>query len=284
MQLKSLSKRLWGLLRKTFQASRQARAAEAAAGMAYYALLSLFPLLLSLAMLGSFFLESERAYQVVVETVTETLPTSQGLVEDTIQDALQRRGAVGIVGLVGLLWSGGGVFVTLMRNVNRAWTEAEARSFVGRRLIALVMVAALASLLVLSVLLAAALDLLRLTTSALLGTASGQGPSVWILVSEMVPFVIAFLTFAAIYRWLPNAPVSGSAALWGALPTAIAWEAIRRGFGWYLGSGLARYEWVYGSLAAVVALMLWVYLGGWTVLLGAHLSAALDRSGKRSTD
>jgi membrane protein len=66
-------------------------------------------------------------------------------------------------------------------------------------------------------------------------------------------------------------------AFWGALVATLAGEIATRGFTWYLSSGIVQYELVYGSLGAIVALMLWIYIGGWIVLFGAHLSAAVAR-------
>jgi membrane protein len=83
------------ILRETFQRFNDARASEAAAGMAYYALFSLFPLLLALVAAGSFFLESERAYREVVDFVTEAIPVSRGLIERNIRRVLELRGTVG---------------------------------------------------------------------------------------------------------------------------------------------------------------------------------------------
>jgi membrane protein len=61
------------------------------------------------------------------------------------------------------------------------------------------------------------------------------------------------------------------------LVVAAAWELAANGFAWYVGSGLARYRIVYGSLGTVVALLFWVYLSAWLIILGAHLSAAVAR-------
>jgi membrane protein len=90
-----------------------------------------------------------------------------------------------------------------------------------------------------------------------------------------VPWMFAFLTFLGLYRWVPEAKVQWSAAFWGALVASIAWEVAKRGIVWYLSSGLARYRLVYGSLATVVVLMLWIYVSAWIALFGAHLSAAV---------
>ena len=55
------------------------------------------------------------------------------------------------------------------------------------------------------------------------------------------------------------------------------WEVTKVGFSWYIESGFARHQLVYGSLGTVMALMLWVYLSGAIVLYGAHLSAAIGQ-------
>jgi len=79
----------------------------------------------------------------------------------------------------------------------------------------------------------------------------------------------------ALYRWVPNAKVRWSAAFWAALVVALVLEIAANAFAWYLSSGLARYRIVYGSLATVVALLFWIYLSGWIIIFGAHLSAAI---------
>jgi membrane protein len=74
-----------------------------------------------------------------------------------------------------------------------------------------------------------------------------------------------------------NTQVRCLAALWGALVAPLGRELITDAFGWYLGSGLARYELLYGSPGAIVALMLWIYLSSWVALFGAQMSAAVAR-------
>ncbi len=266
-----------GLLRDSFRSFSDARAPEAAASMAYYAFFSLFPLVLTLIALGSFFLEREQASQQVVEFVAQGIPISRRLIERNVQQVLDLRGAVGVVGLVGLLWSATGVFSVLAHNVNRAWSEAESRSFLERRLVALGMVGAMAGLLALSVLSTVVLGILPQLQIPLAGGMSIYDTALWAVLSNLVPWVFAFLMFLALYRWVPNTEVAWTAAAGGALIATLAWEGVTGVFTWYLRSGLVRYELIYGSLGAVVVLMLWIYLGSWITLLGAHLSAAVAR-------
>ena len=78
-----------------------ARGAEAAASLAYYALFSLFPLLLVLISVVAFVLKSEDAHSVTVDFITQILPNSRVLIELNVQEILNRRGTIGLIGLVG---------------------------------------------------------------------------------------------------------------------------------------------------------------------------------------
>lgn len=263
------------ILRDALQRFSDARGPEAAAGMAYYAGFSLFPLLLFLVAVGSFFLESEQVYQKVVEVVVEALPIARELIERNIQRVLELRGAVGVVGLIGLLWSSTGLFTSFAYNINRAWPEAEPRGFLERRLMALGMVGTLTGLLILSLLSTTVLNLLSQLRVPLWESASIYETPLWAVVSNLIPWLSTLLLFFGLYRGVPNTEVKWFEAFWGALIAASAWQVTTRAFAWYLSSGLARHELVYGSLGAVVALMFWIYLGSWIALFGAHLSAAI---------
>jgi membrane protein len=96
------------------------------------------------------------------------------------------------------------------------------------------------------------------------------------VITGIVPWLLVFLLFLGLYRWVPNRNVPWRSALWSALAAALAWEGASAAFTWYLSSGLARYALIYGSLGTVVALLLWVYISSLIVLFSAHLGAAID--------
>lgn len=272
-----LSGGILDIVKETIERFGDARGSEAAASMAYYALFSLFPLLLALVAAGSFFLDKQDVFHQVVNLVSNAFPISQNLVEENLRQILRLRGAVGFVSLGVALWSASGAFAVLSRNINRAWTEAPPRGFLRSRLVALGMVGSLAVLLVISMLLSTALNVLSRFQVPLVDVESLYGTPIWTGLSNLVPWFLIFLLFLALYRWVPSAEVKWSAAFWAALVVALAWEIVANAFAWYVGSGLARYRIVYGSLGTVVALLFWVYLTGWLIIFGAHLSAAVAR-------
>ncbi len=90
-------------------------------------------------------------------------------------------------------------------------------------------------------------------------------------------FVIVLVVIGIIYRYGPNVKSPRTAIFtWGSLFAALAWAAASYGFSAYLGS-FNSYNRIYGSIGAVVALLMWFFLGGFSVLLGALINLELAR-------
>lgn len=254
-----------------------ARGSEAAASLAYYALFSLFPLLLVLISVLGYILESGKAYEVVVAFITTVLPNSRGVIESNFQEILSRRGTIGLIGLVGALWSASGFFSTLVRNINRAWLGVKPRDMIRTRLLALAMIVLLILLLILSLISSMLLDIIHMIDSPLIDPTVIESSFAWTFLRVFVPILITFIMFTAAYRWIPNTNVQWIACLSGALWTTVAWELAKWLFTIYLSSGIVQYEILYGSLGAVLALMFWIYVSCLIILLGAHLTASIDQ-------
>ena len=266
-----------GILADAARRFDEVQAGQATASIAYYAVFSLFPLLLALIAAGSFVLERDQVQQRVLDFAADVFPIAQRLIERNVEQVLELRGTVGALATIGLLWSAAGALTVLAHNINRAWPEAKPRNFLKRRLVALGMIVGLAGLLALSSIASAVFDVLaRLSVPLWGGLASYETPLRAIL-SNVAPGLLAFLALLGLYRWVPNTKVRWCEAFWGALAATLAGGVATNGFTWYLGSGIVQYELVYGSVGAIVALMLWIYIGSLITLFGAHLSAAIAR-------
>ncbi len=270
------------IIRSAIKSFYLARAPEAAASMSYYALFSLFPLLIIFITIASYFVRTEEAFEGVVAAINLALPVSRALIERNLRLVLNLRGPVGAAGLAGLLWSGTNVFSILSHNINRAWPKAKSLNFFRARFSALVMVFLLVALLSMSLL---STTLLRILANIELtlgnGTVVVDGTNFRTFLSQWLPWGVIFLAFMGLYHWVPSLHVPWAHAFWGALVASVAWNLLTNAFTWYLGSGLAGYELVYGSLSALIALMFWIYWSGWIALFGAHLTSALERYRKR---
>lgn len=251
------------------------RAAEGAASIAYYAIFSLFPLLLVLAGVLGFVLVSTPEPEQVVDFVTTVIPISEDFIRTNLVQILVQRGTVGIFGLVGLIWAASAVFITLARNINLAWPGAVSRNPIQGRLIGMAMLAVIAFLFVLSVLGATVFTLLPVTPAEEASRAALFESMLGSIFSALIPLLLSFLVFLAMYRWIPNIRVNWMEAFWGALFAALAWRLSVFLFRWYINSGLVRLEILYGSLATIILLLIWIYLTALITLLGAHISSAV---------
>lgn len=250
-------------------------AAQSAAAIAYYALFSIFPLLLFLLAIASSFLKSPNVQDQILKYVQEFLPGFEELVESNIQQALSLRGTVGAVGMVGLLWAAMSVFSAVAYNISRAWRNARSRNFLELRLIAIVIVGGLVVLMVLASLFTAINDILSEFKVPVFGSVSIHDSMLWRVGSQYIPLFLIFISFLFLYWWAPGTKVKWREAAWGAIVATIGFELAKKGFGWYLTSGFYRQALVYGSLGTVIALMLWIYVSALVILFGAHISAAI---------
>jgi membrane protein len=261
------------IIRRSFQTFEKARASQASAGLAYYALFSMFPLLLVLIAGGSYFLNDQQAYDKVSQLVQASVPGSSQWIDENLRQVLNVRGTVGVIGLLTLLWSASGFFTNLAYNINLAWPEKPQRNFLKNRLVGLEMITGLIGLLLLAL---AFESLTSLVPFVNINSSSPPDPVLWQIISGIGSWLTVFLLFLALYRWIPTARVSWAATLLGALTVSIGWKIATEGFAWYLRSGLGRYQLVYGSLGAIVAFLFLIFILSLITLYGAHLCAAAD--------
>ncbi len=264
------------IIKYAIESFGKAHAAQAAASMAYYAFFSLFPLLLVMIVIGSFFLASDQIYAKIMEVIGDMFPVSQHLIYDTLQRVISGRGPMGLIGLVGLLWSTLGVFTTLTDNINIAHMNARKRNFIQARLHGLGMVVTLVLFFILSFAFDATTNVLSSWRIPLLPNISIYETKLWAWISNYIPWMFTFFLFVILYRWAPTVRAAWRAVILAAAVAATGWKLATDLFSWYVVRGLVRYELVYGSLGTVVTLLFLIYVIGLIVLFGAHLCAAID--------
>lgn len=266
------------IVQETLSRFSDDRTSQAAAGLTFYIFFSLFPLLLILVAVASSFLREEAAFSQAVNFVAQAIPVSRELIARNLETALERRTTVGTIGFFSALWSATNAFATLSQHVNRAWEQAQAPGFLRKRLLGLAMVGTLILLLLLSMIATTVLQFLPQSIELPVGEINLFDQEVWRTGARLLQPILTMLLLVNLYRWVPDVDVRWVPALWAGAFTTVAWELIRFGFTAFLRMGLLRYDLVYGSLAAVVALQFWIYLGSTLLLMGAHLSAAIQNA------
>lgn len=255
------------IIKETFEGVDQLEIPLRAAGVSYYGLLAVFPLLLFLISLGSVLLSSSEVQSAVDEFLIRAIPVPQVLefVQQTIGDTLDRRGTIGVISLLVLLWSASSLFANLETSLNKIWNVPR-RMVWHRRLLGILAVMILAGLFIVVIFFSTLEALPVLEEISLF-----ESLDLWIT------FLAATLFFWLIYRWLPNAKVPAVPSLAGGALAGLAWIIAQAIFRWYLTSGLSNLGAVYGTLASLIGLILWAFVTGTILYVGAVFSAVLQR-------
>lgn len=274
--IQSFFRLVWKIIKGAFSTFSNAKGAEAAASIAYYTLFSMFPLVLSFVAIGSFLVDRAVVERELMLLLPRIIPVSQDFILTNVQQIFKQRGTVSILALLGLLWSSTAVFSTMIRNVNSAWPDAAPHSFIRMRLASLAIIASMAILLILS---SFSLTITNFISNLgiTLGDIGLEDLMSSTLFTRIIPNIMRILIFFGLYYFVPQIKVRRLAAFTGAVFAGIVWQLTTIAFSAYLGSGLANYEIVYGSLGKIIALLAWIYFIGYIILFGAHLTSSIDR-------
>ena len=247
-------------------------ATHMAAGVAYYAVFSLFPLLIGLIAIFNLLPASEMRQAQLTEFVSGYLPGSEGLLDRD----LQVGGALGVIAIFGLLWSGSAIFGAVARVVNRAWDIQKDRPiYIGKpRQMGMALVVGLMFLTSLGastfVSIAEEYALADLPAPAFLVETSGR------VFLQVVSFSLMLFTFLMIYKMLPNTKTYWRYVWPGALLAAVLFEIGKASFLLYV-ERFASFQDAYGSAGDVLVLLLWVYVSSLILILGAELNSEYGR-------
>jgi membrane protein len=251
---------------------------DLAAGLTYYALLSIFPMLLAvLSILGLF---GESATRPLIDNLRELAP---GPARDTVITAvenLQRsQGAAGVlfvVSVAGALWSASRYIAAFMRAANVIYEVDEGRPIWKKIPVRLGMTVVLAIALVAATVAVVVTGDLARQVGDLLGLAD-RAVTVWTWAKWPVAIVLVALLLALLYWAAPNVRHPGFRWLTpGAGLAIVVWVAGSAGFTIYLAN-FSSYNRTYGALAGVIIFLVWLWLTNLGVLLGAQLNAELER-------
>lgn len=263
------------LLLRTALAFDQDDGAVMSRSIAYYALFSLFPLMLILMAFSTSVLASAEAEQLVLRLVENFLPAARDLVQEHIEEVLDARGTIGILAAISLIWSASGVFTALYRAVNRAWGNPKSELFWTEKLFGLAVVFVVLLLLYATTIYNTFTSVVQNWQTYFLGGEPIAGRDtgwLWEQLAAFVPAAVSVTLFIVLYRTIPRNKVRWRDVWLGGLIAGLIWEAGRQLFTWYL-SNFARYSLIYGSVGAIIGFLLWCYLSAMLLLLGAEFTA-----------
>ncbi len=264
------------LLVRTMHELSDDDATHMAAGIAYYALFSLFPLLLGLTALFSVFIDPESISSELTEFAGEYLPGAQSLIKENVEAALALRGALGLFAILGLFWSASAVFGAVNRSINRAWDVHVDRPLLVSKPRQLLMALGVGALFFASIGAATmAREAQRIAEAGLAGVGFLDDIA-GLVVLRAASVALTLASFLLIYKFMPNTRTYWRYIWPGAIVAAVLFEVAKNTFLFYVGR-FSNFENVYGSLAPVIALLLWTYVSAFILILGAELSSEYGR-------
>ena len=249
-----------------------------AAQLAFYLILALFPFLLVLVSLMGTFSSPGLAGEVLAYFREVTPDQVYGIIESYLSDIIAgNRPAPGLfsVGIVITLWSASGAFAALINALNKAYDVEETRPFWKVRGIALLMTLGLSVMIIISILLLVAGPPIGRGLADLLGLGD-VFTLVWNVVQWPVALSLMVFSVALLYYFAPDANQPFRWITPGGLIGVLLWVLASVVFRFYV-SNFGSYDATYGSIGAVIVLLLYLYITSLTILFGAELNATLVR-------
>ena len=242
---------------------------ESAGALSFTTLFALVPLsMVVFGVLSAFPVFDKWSNQLSDYIFSNFVPSSARVVESYLRDFSAKAGQLTTAGVIALVAS---LLVTLNSvesAFNRIWRVPTARPRFSRFLVYW-------TVLTLGALVATTSLALSTRFFALAVFETGAGRLLETLMLRLAPMAIELACFAAIFKVVPHRTVQWRHAVAGAFLSMVMFELVKWGIGLYLGS-FGSYQKIYGPLAAVPIMMLWIFLGWVSILLGASFAASMS--------
>ncbi|MCM3569205.1 YihY/virulence factor BrkB family protein [Neobacillus mesonae] len=240
------------------------------AQLAYYFLLSLFPLLIVLFTLIPYIPITQ---QDMLGIIREFAPVdAMVFIEKTIHEIMSHRsGGLLSFGIIGTIWSASNGINAIVRAFNKAYNVPESRSFIVARGMAVLLTFGM----IFVFLLALILPIFGREIGEFIFTQFGYTDlflNLWHTLSIVISAIILFIVFTGLYWIAPNVRLRCRSAFPGAVFAAIGWIVSSLGFSFYV-SNFSNYTVTYGSIGAIIVLMIWLYISAFIIILGGEINA-----------
>jgi membrane protein len=240
------------------------------AQLAYFLLLSLFPLLIVLFTLLPYF---PIPHQDMLGMIKDFAPVeAMDLIEKNVNDIMDHRnGGLLSFGIIGTIWSASNGINAIVRAFNKAYNVKESRSYIVSRGVAILLTFGLIFVFILAIILPVFGKEIGLFLFSKLGYTT-EFIKLWNTLSWLVSAIILFLIFTGLYWIAPNVRLRCRSALPGAIFATVGWIISSIGLSFYVGN-FSNYSLTYGSIGAIIVLMIWLYITAFIIILGGEINA-----------
>ena len=260
--------------KKAFKESISLNSVLAAAGMAYFALFSFFPIILLIVAIASLRFDPLWVESELIIRLEFVIPGISQLLGNNLAKLVAARGSVTTTAMLLLAWSGSTLYSMIARILDSIWSGADVRPGLRYRGFALLFVGATAFIV---------LPLLIIGTwAAPLARNLLPFQSFFLspIMTLLYSLLVSVLLFALLYRFLPHAGPRWRDVWIGALSAGLVWEIAKKGFVAYIANFLSGSNLVYGSVSTIIAFLMWVHLSGLIFFFGAYLGKGYSLDGQ----
>jgi len=236
-----------------------------AQAIAFNAVFALFPLIILLVSALAFVFGGGAGERDALALISTVAPGIQDVLVDNVRNVVAFRGLSGAIAIVALIWSGKNLFQGLAYALNRALGVPDGRPLVADILVALVMLPIIGVLFIIA-------TIVPLGITFVVRYGGFRHAALWTQVAGYATgIVLIFVIAMVLYTYLPNRKVGLRFAIPGSIFVTITWEIAQIAFAIY--STHVDFRHVYGALAALALLLVWLYYMATIFLFGAQLSA-----------
>jgi len=240
-----------------------------AAQLAFFFLLSLFPLLIFLFTLVPY-LPITADY--IINYLSEYVPKESMLfITSQLERIMTSSGTLLSVGLIGTLWTASNALNGITKAFNVAYDIVNTRKYFFTRLLSMVLTIGMIFVFLLALLLPVFGKQIGIYIFSYIGI-SEAFLDIWDAIRWVLSSLVLFLMFLILYRVFPNLKLKRRIVLPGALFATVGWIVGSFGFSYYVNN-FANYSNTYGSLGGIIILMLWFYMLAFVIILGGEINA-----------
>jgi membrane protein len=271
------------VFRRTVRRTIQDNCLGWAGELAYFFFLALFPALLFFVALASFFPVHQLTDHVLTALARFAPPDVLSIVRDQLlQISKNNNGGLLTLGITGTIWSASSGMSSVISTLNQAYHVQEARSWWRVRLTAILLTIVLAVFILVSFVL------------VLVGPKLADLGAEWLHLGPVFawtwkilqwPVVVALVAAGAamVYYVAPDVQQRLIWVVPGSVFATVVWLLVSLGFKWYV-SAFANYQKTYGSIGGVMVALLWLYVSGLAILMGAEMNAVIEHASPMGKD
>ncbi|PAE41268.1 YihY/virulence factor BrkB family protein [Bacillus sp. 7884-1] len=247
------------------------------AQLAYFFLLSLFPLLIFIFTLLPYL--PIQHHDILGGIADFAPPQTMELIEKNVNYVMNNRnGGLLSFGVIGTIWSASNGIHALVRAFNKAYNVKESRSFIVSRAMAIVLTIGMIFVFIVAVLLPIFGREIGIFLFSYLGFKL-EFLRIWEMLRLVISAVILFLIFTGLYWIAPNVKLRCRSAFPGAGFATVGWILSSYALSFYV-SKFNNFSLTYGSIGAIIVLLIWLYISGFIIILGGEINAFYSEKNK----